>query len=171
MARFDLSQYATVAERLDMLYSAYPDARIITENLTTDADREKKTWVVKATLYLSAEDQLHGLAKSTGHAFEIDGSGGANATSALENAETSATGRCLALANWNGNLNQKSLASREEMLKVQRAEDDWRLITDGITDTEELRKVYADARKLGASPDTLAYMEKKANELKGTAGA
>lgn len=171
MARFDLSQYATVAERLDMLYNAYPDARIITENLTTEADREKKTWVVSATLYLSAEDQKNYCAKSTGHAFEVDGSGGANATSALENAETSAVGRCLALANWNGNLNQKSLASREEMLKVQRAEDDWRLLTDGITDTEELRKVYADARKLGASQDTLTYMEKKANELKGNAGA
>lgn len=171
MARFDLSQYATVAERLDMLYSAYPDARIITENLTTDEDREKKTWVVKATLYLSREDQEMDCPKSTGHAFEVDGSGGANTTSALENAETSATGRCLALANWNGNRNQKSLASREEMLKVQRAEDDWRLLTDGITETEELRKVYADARKLGASADTLAYMERKANELKGDAGA
>lgn len=171
MARFDLSQYATVAERLDMLYSAYPDARIITENLTTDEDREKKTWVVKATLYLCREDQEIDCPKSTGHAFEVDGSGGANTTSALENAETSATGRCLALANWNGNRNQKSLASREEMLKVQRAEDDWRLLTDGITETEELRKVYADARKLGASADTLAYMERKANELKGDAGA
>lgn len=171
MARFDLSQYATVAERLDMLYSAYPDARIVTENLTTDEDREKKTWVVKATLYLCREDQEMDCPKATGHAFELDGSGGANTTSALENAETSATGRCLALANWNGNLNQKSLASREEMMKVQRAEDDWRLLTDGITETEELRKVYADARKLGASAETLAYMERKANELKGDAGA
>lgn len=171
MARFDLSQYATVAERLDMLYSAYPDARIVTENLTTDEDREKQTWVVKATLYLCREDQEMDCPKATGHAFELDGSGGANTTSALENAETSATGRCLALANWNGNLNQKSLASREEMMKVQRAEDDWRLLTDSITETEELRKVYADARKLGASADTLAYMERKANELKGDAGA
>lgn len=171
MARFDLSQYATVAERLDMLYSAYPDARIITENLTTDADREKKTWVVKATLFLSAEDQLAGCAKATGHAFEIDGSGGANATSALENAETSATGRCLALANWNGNKNQKSLASREEMMKVERAEQDWRLIADGLSDKDELRKVYADARKLGASVEVLKYIEEKANGLDGAAGA
>lgn len=171
MARFDLSQYATVAERLDMLYSAYPDARIITENLTTDADREKKTWVVKATLFLTAEDQLAGCAKATGHAFEIDGSTGANATSALENAETSATGRCLALANWNGNKNQKSLASREEMMKVERAEQDWRLIADGLSDKDELRRVYADARKLGASVEVLKYIEEKANGLGGAASA
>lgn len=171
MARFDLTQYATVAERLDMLYEAYPDARIVTENLTTEADREKKTWVVMATLYLSAEDQKNYCPKSTGHAFEIDGSGGANATSALENAETSATGRCLALANWNGNRNQKSLASREEMMKVERAAQDWRLLADGIKDVEELRKVYADARKLGAPADVLKYIEEKASGLDGPTSA
>ena len=171
MARFDLSQYATVAERLDMLYEAYPDARIVTENLTTEADREKKTWVVMSTLYLSAEDQKNYCPKSTGHAFEIDGSGGANATSALENAETSSVGRCLALANWNGNKNQKSLASREEMMKVERANQDWRLLADGLSDVEELRKVYADARKLGASAEVLKYIEEKASGLNGAAGA
>jgi hypothetical protein len=171
LARFDLSQYATVAERLDMLYAAYPDARIITENLTTDADREKKTWVVSATLYLNADDQKAYCAKSTGHAFEIDGSGGANATSALENAETSAVGRCLALANWNGNRNLKSLASREEMMKVERAEQDWRLIADGLSDIVELRKVYADARKLGASVEVLKYIEEKASGLESAGGA
>jgi len=171
LARFDLNSYATVAERLNMLYSEYPDARVITENLTTDADREKKTWVVKTTLYLSAEDQARGLAKSTGHAFEIDGGNGANLTSALENAETSSTGRCLALANWNGNKNQKSLASREEMMKVERANQDWRLIADGLSDKDELRKVYADARKLGASVDVLKYIEDKASGLDRTAGA
>lgn len=171
MARFDLSQYATVAERLDMVYAAYPDARIITENLTTDEDREKKTWVVKATLYLSQEDQERDCPKSTGHAFEIDGGQGANGTSALENAETSSVGRCLALANWNGNKNQKSLASREEMMKVERANQDWRLIADGISDKVELRKVYADARKLGASAEVLKYIEEKASGLDGAASA
>jgi hypothetical protein len=171
LARFDLNSYATVAERLNMLYSEYPDARVVTENLTTAADRENKTWVVKATLFLSAQDQANWCAKSSGHAFEVDGSGGANATSALENAETSAVGRCLALANWNGNRNQKSLASREEMMKVERAEQDWRLIADGLSDKDELRKVYADARKLGASVDVLKYIEDKASGLDRTAGA
>lgn len=171
MARFDLSQYATVAERLDMLYEAYPDARIITENLTTDEDREKKTWVMKSTLYLSAADQERDCAKSTGHAFEIDGGQGANGTSALENAETSSVGRCLALANWNGNRNQKSLASREEMQKVERANQDWRLIADGVSDIVELRKIYADARKLGAADDVLKYIEEKANGLEQSPSA
>jgi hypothetical protein len=120
MARFDLSKYATVAERIQLLYAQYPDARIITENLTTLQDRAVSTWVVKASLYLSAEDQADGLVKATGHAFEVDGGSGANQTSALENAESSAVGRCLALAGWAANKDSNSLASAEEMQKVQR---------------------------------------------------
>jgi hypothetical protein len=124
MARFDLSKYATVAERLAMLEIQYADYRIITEDYSTVEDRAKGVWRVKATLFLSAEDQERGLAKATGHAFEVDGQPGANTTSALENAETSSIGRCLAIASaaWTGNKDDagKSLASREEMEKVQR---------------------------------------------------
>jgi hypothetical protein len=124
MARFDLSKYATVAERLAMLEKAHPDYRLETVDYSTVEDRAKGVWRVRASLYLSREDQLAGLPKAMGHAFEIDGQAGANTTSALENAETSSVGRCLALASasWSGNKDDaiKSLASREEMLKVQR---------------------------------------------------
>lgn len=124
MARFDLSKYATVAERLAMLEAAWPDYRIETLDYSTFEDRAKGVWRVKASLYLTREDQLNGLSKATGHAFEIDGQAGANTTSALENAETSAVGRCLALASakWGGNKDDaaRSLASREEMEKVAR---------------------------------------------------
>ena len=124
MARFDLNKYATVAERLAMLETAYPDYRLETVDYSTAEDRAKGVWRVKATLYLSREDQLDGLAKATGHAFEVDGQAGANSTSALENCESSAVGRCMALASaaWTGNKDDaaRSLASREEMEKVQR---------------------------------------------------
>jgi hypothetical protein len=124
MARFDLSKYATVAERLAMLENAHPDYRLETVDYSTAEDRAKGVWRVRASLYLSREDQLQGLPKSTGHAFEIDGQAGANVTSALENCESSAVGRCLALASakWSGNKDDaaRSLASREEMEKVQR---------------------------------------------------
>ena len=124
MARFDLTKYATVAERLQMLETAYSDYRIITEDYSTESDRAKGVWRVKATLYLSLDDQLANAPKATGHAFEVDGQPGANTTSALENAETSAIGRCLSIASsaWTGNKDDaaKSLASREEMEKVAR---------------------------------------------------
>ena len=124
MARFDLNKYATVAERLAMLEAAYPDYRLETHDYSTADDRAQGIWRVRATLYLTREDQLDGLAKATGHAFEIDSSNGPQSTSALEVCETSAVGRCLALASnkWTGNKDDaaRSLASREEMEKVQR---------------------------------------------------
>jgi hypothetical protein len=124
MARFDLNKYATVAERLAMLEAAYPDYRLETDDYSTAEDRAKGVWRVKATLYLTREDQLDGLAKATGHAFEVDSANGPQSTSALEVCETSSVGRCLALASnkWTGNKDDaaRSLASREEMEKVQR---------------------------------------------------
>lgn len=119
-----MNKYATVAERLAMVEKEYPDFRIETIDYSTDADRAKGVWRVSAKLYLDEYQQRVGCAKATGHAFEVDGTPGANTTSALENAETSAVGRCLALAStsWSGNKDDasKSLASREEMRKVQR---------------------------------------------------
>ena len=124
MARFDLNKYATVAERLAMLEAAYPDYRLETLDYSTADDRARGVWRVKATLYLTREDQAEGLSKATGHAFEVDSANGPQATSALEVCETSAVGRCLALASnkWTGNKDDaaRSLASREEMEKVQR---------------------------------------------------
>ncbi len=125
MARFDLSKYATVAERLAMLEAAYPDYRLETVDYSTESDRAKGVWRVRAVLYLTGEDQAKGLHKATGHAFEVDSAGsGPQSTSALEVCETSAVGRCLALASskWSGNKDDaaKSLASREEMEKAAR---------------------------------------------------
>lgn len=175
MARFDLQQYATVAERLNMLYDKFPDARIITENITTEADRAQKMWVMKATLFLTDADQERGLPKAIGHAFEIDGGQGANQTSALENAETSAVGRCLSLANWNGNKNVNSLASREEMQKVIRVMEqksaEYRKRAEASDNVTELRTIYAEAQATGIDVETLKWIEEKARGLKTNASA
>ena len=52
MAAFDLKQYETVAERLPRFLADHPDARIITINLTTDADREVLTWIMRAEIHV-----------------------------------------------------------------------------------------------------------------------
>jgi hypothetical protein len=159
MPRFDLSKYATVAERLQMVYTEYPDARMVTENLTTAADRSVSTWVVKASLYLTAGDQANDLAKATGHAFEVDGTAGANMTSALENAESSACGRAMALAGWSGD--KASLASRTEMEKVERGITpkptirDYEAEASKLKDVDGLRWLYAQAKGEGASSEVL----------------
>jgi hypothetical protein len=118
MAQFNLADYETVEQRIARFYKDQPDGRIITHNLTTPQDRAVLTWVVQTIIYLSGDDQARGLAKATGLAFEVDGTGGANKTSALENAETSSIGRALANANYSGNRR----TSREEMAKVERGQ-------------------------------------------------
>lgn len=158
MPRFDLSNYQDVQSRLNALHKDYPDARIITENLTTPADRAVLTWVVKATLFLTAGDQANNLAKATGHAFEIDGGQGANLTSALENAETSAVGRCLRLAGIG------SGASVSEMQKVNRGKSPAQSL-DSISDVTELRRFYAQRKAAGATEEELVEIQRRASEL------
>lgn len=163
MAAFNLQDYATVAERLAQLKLEYPDYRIITEDMTTPQDRSVLTWRVKATLFLTSEDQERNLPKATGHAFEIDGQGMANKTSALENAESSAIGRCLMVAGWA--MSKKGLASREEMEKVARANTpkrDWIGQAEALAlvyDIAGLRKLYSEAVAAGADAKTIEQVK------------
>lgn len=159
MAQFNLADYETVEERLKRFWAdkANADARLVTVNHTTPEDREKGVWVVEARLYLSAVDQEKDLPKTTGWAFEIDGVGMANKTSALENAETSSLGRCLANYLYSGN----KRASREEMAKVARAEAvkrDWLGEADKLAlsyDVDGLRLLYTEAVAAKCSADVL----------------
>jgi hypothetical protein len=164
MAQFNLEDYETVASRITKLYEQHPDARITTDNLTTPFDRERGTWVVRAVIYLSADEQERELPKSNGLAFEIDGAGMANKTSALENCETSAIGRALA----NMGLSGDQRASREEMAKVQRGVQparDWIAEAQLIMNTKELRDLYNVARQAGAGQHILEQITDYAKAL------
>ena len=155
--RFNLADYETVEQRIKRFYELHPEGSIITENLTTEADRQRGEWVVKATIYLSDGSNANGIAKATGMAFERDGGNGANATSALENCETSAIGRALANMNLSGN----KRASREEMEKVARAEQaaqpeiNWRERYAKVATLYEARALYAEAVANGAPSDVI----------------
>lgn len=178
MARFDMSKYATVAERLVMLEKSYPDYRLETVDYSTEADRAKGIWRVKASLYLTREDQIEGIAKATGHAFEVDSNMGPQSTSALEVCETSAVGRCLALASskWSGNKDDaaRSLASREEMEKVARGKSVAPVATEApadffdkvnvATNTDELLQLWQEAEAGGFSE----FVRKSISERKAT---
>ena len=118
MANFNLNDYELVETRIRKFYSLYEDGRILTENVTTREDREKGIWVIKTTIYLSADDQYKHLPKATGYAFEQEGGMGAAKFSSLEVCETSSIGRALANMSLSGN----KRASREEMAKVERME-------------------------------------------------
>ena len=166
MATFNLNDYATVDERLALLFADHPDARILTTNLTTAADRAVSMWVIKAELWL-VDDAGVPFLKSTGHAFEVDGQGMANKTSALENCETGAVGRCLMLAGYSGN--KKGLASRTEMEKVERGVTplgrDFVAEATVLQSKAELRQLWQDARKLNQPRNVLDAIQKFADEF------
>ena len=62
---FDLSQYATVEERLALFWAAHPDGRIATD--IAGGDREN--WVVfRAEVYANAADPVP---IAVGHAYEF----------------------------------------------------------------------------------------------------
>jgi hypothetical protein len=169
MAQFNLNDYETVEERIRRFYKDNPDGRIITENQTTLQDRQVSTWVVYAAVYLTNDREA--LARATGLAYEIDGVGMANKTSALENAETSAIGRALANAGYSGN----KRASREEMAKVARDKKpsatakDWLAMAAELgNDLDGLRLLYSEAKTGGADTATLDKIKEIANGLSGT---
>jgi hypothetical protein len=162
MARFNLADYETVEERLKRLMSMAPDARITTKLIDMYQHEGPRTWVVRASVYLTAGDQATKLPKATGYASETEGTGGANNGSALENAETSAIGRALANMNLSGN----KRASREEMSKVNRlSEADWEAQAAKLTDVGGLRWLYSQAKASGAPADVLERLADRARQL------
>jgi hypothetical protein len=105
---FNLDDYETVEERLIKFWKDHPDGRINTVLVEATASR----FIVQAYIYRTEVDQhpwASGLAEET-----VQGRG-VNATSALENCETSAIGRALASA---GYATKGKRPSREEMQKV-----------------------------------------------------
>lgn len=106
---FNLEDYETVEERLIKFWKDYPDGRINTILAEATAAR----FIVQAYIYRTEVD-VH--AWAAGLAEETISGRGVNATSALENCETSAIGRALANA---GYATKGKRPSREEMAKVQ----------------------------------------------------
>ena len=105
---FNLEDYETVEERLAKFWKDHPDGQIHTEVIEHASSR----FIVKASIYRTEADARPW---TTGVAEETVQGRGVNATSALENCETSAIGRALANA---GYATKGKRASREEMNKV-----------------------------------------------------
>jgi hypothetical protein len=171
MAQFNLNDYETVEERLRRFWAMeeHADARIETRNHTTPQDRASGTWVVEARIYLSVDDQEAECPKATGWAFEVDGQGMANKTSALENCETSAIGRALANMNLSGN----KRVTREEMAKVQRGVTpvgrDWLVEAEALgTNLDGLRLLYSEAKTAKAPAKTLEKIKEIASGHSGS---
>jgi hypothetical protein len=105
---FNLEDYQPVEDRLQLFWKDHPDGQIHTKLLDSSATR----FIVSAEIYRTEADSKPW---TTGLAEETVQGRGVNATSALENCETSAIGRALANA---GYATKGKRASREEMSKV-----------------------------------------------------
>jgi len=110
MAKFDLSDYETVEQRLTRFWKAHADGRVLTDLVFHDERR----FIVKAEIYFDRDDVTP---VASGYAEEIVGASPVNRTSALENGETSAIGRALANC---GFASEGKRPSRTEMEKVER---------------------------------------------------
>lgn len=84
-------EYVTVATRILDFNDTYKEGFIITEELPSEVENQVK---FKATVTPDASKPER---KFTGHSQAVWGDGMVNKTSALENAETSAVGRALAM--------------------------------------------------------------------------
>lgn len=106
----EIGYYAEVNQRIKVFRMLYPEGTIETKMLSN----ENGVCVFKAEIF--ADDILLG----TGHAYEKENSTFINKTSYIENCETSAVGRALAMC---GIGIDKSIASAEEVINAVNNQD------------------------------------------------
>jgi hypothetical protein len=139
---FNLADYQTVQERIEIFWRLYPDGRIFNDLVLTN----EKEVIIKCSVWKNANQQLP---DATDFAQEPITEKGINATSAVENCATSATGRALSLLG--GELSpSKARASRSEMEKVARARN-WNLELESCNTRAECLDLLSQARELGAN--------------------
>jgi hypothetical protein len=170
MANFDLNAYETVDSRIKRFYTDHPEGRITTELVAAEGQVGATRWIVKASVFRNSGYEVP---DGTGYAFEVDGTGMANKTSALENGETSAIGRALANIGYSGD----KRASREEMAKAQKPSTpspqagqppaEWRKQVSDVDSLKALQDLYdRDAYKWFTTDVQQAFTAKK-KELQG----
>jgi hypothetical protein len=145
---FDLSNYETVESRLARFWEAHPNGRVRTQMLNYTGD----ACVFYAELYADKNDKDP---VATGWAEEIKTDRGVNATSFVENCETSAIGR--ACANFVF-ATQGKRPSREEMSKVARSGSQVTLSPIGSS------KPVHTPQGAFATPKQLGYIKKLARD-------
>lgn len=154
-----LDDYEPVADRLARFWKDHPDGRIHTV-IERMADG---VIIMRAEVYRDAGDP-HPAA--TGYAEETRTERGVNATSFVENAETSAVGRALANLNY---APKAARPSREEMAKTQRAEQDgWDAVKPALPDQIAMFEAQLAEIKAAETPERLTVI---ATAVKGNVAA
>jgi hypothetical protein len=157
---FDLSQYQTVQERIDLFWARYGNGRL---NLEIVLINETQV-VMKAEVVLDKADEKPA---AVDYAEERLGTSHINKVSFVENCATSAYGR--AISALGGEFSPKGKRpSAQEMDKVNRAaEDIYAQANDAYSkkDLAKLKALYLEAQQAKLSKDKLDLIVKWGKEL------
>jgi hypothetical protein len=166
MAHFNLSEYQTVQERIDLFWLKFPNGRINVELVSFTPEQV----VFKAEIFAN-RDEVDPI--TVDFAEERLGSSPVNKTSFVENCATSAVGRAISMLG--GEFSPKGKRpSASEMSKVQRLTDaptarNWQAALDNINDIEGLRSLYNEAKQGKAPGAILEAIKGKADGITGAA--
>jgi hypothetical protein len=169
MAHFNLAEYQTVQERVDLFWNRYDKGRFNLELVSMTPEQV----VFKAEVYLHKDDLYPA---TVDYAEERLGSSPVNKTSFVENCATSALGRAISMLG--GEFSPKGKRpSQQEMSKVARLSTtetarNWELALSNINDIEGLRSLYNEAKQGKAPTAILEAIKGKADGITGnkTAG-
>jgi hypothetical protein len=157
---FDLSQYQTVQERIDLFWAKYGNGRL---NLEIVLINETQV-VMKAEVYLDKADEKPA---AVDYAEERLGTSHINKVSFVENCATSAYGR--AISALGGEFSPKGKRpSAQEMEKVNRSNDEIYSNASNAyfnKDLVALKAAYADAQQAKLTQEQLLQIVKWGKEL------
>jgi len=162
MAHFNLSEYQTVQERVDLFWSRHSQGRFNLELVSISPEQV----VFKAEVYLHKDDLYPA---TVDFAEERLGSSPVNKTSFVENCATSAVGRAISMLG--GEFSPKGKRpSAAEMSKVARltaepVSRNWQVALDNINDIEGLRSLYNEAKQGKAPSSILEAIKGKADGI------
>jgi hypothetical protein len=164
MAFFDLSQYQTVQERIDLFWELYPNGRFNLEIVSMTPDQV----IIKSEVWTDIAEEKP---RAVDFAEERFGSSPVNKSSFIENCSTSSLGR--AISQLGGALSPKGKkASAEEMAKVNRVNNrDWLAEADALAlvyNLDGLRKLYSEAVANRALPEIVEKIKNYGNDLAGS---
>lgn len=162
MAHFNLADYQTVQERVDLFRKTFPEGRIVNRMIHID----ETSIIVECSIYLKATDELP---TCVDLAHEVKDASPVNRTSWVENCTTSSTGRSISLLG--GPFSPKGKRpSREEMSKVERANKATQITTKDIQDAATLpalNDLWSRAVDSGDSTKLITEFTARKKELGG----
>ena len=162
MASFNLAEYQTVQERIDLLKTTHPGSRIVNRMVHID----DHSIIVECSIYLNLEDTEP---TCVDLAHEVKDASPVNKTSWVENCTTSSTGRAISLLG--GPFSPKGKRpSREEMSKVERGNKTTQVTSKDIQDAatvNDLNNLWSKAVDSGDSVKLISEFTARKKALGG----